>query len=162
MASSSEKIKHPLELDEDYRLHLLGWKIQRIGWGLMALFFILGAIGLFGSGLVSMRTVHNNDIILEYERFERFEANTKMVIRFPSEVLSTVSIPHAYLDKVKLEQVFPEPQEVKMEKANYTMIFSELKEGRITLFLLPQITGSVQTTIYINQYPFSIDHFIYP
>lgn len=162
MASSSEKIKHPLELDEDYKLHLVGWKIQRIGWALMVLFFILGAIGFFGSGFISSRSISNNNIIVEYEHFERYEANTKIVIRFSSETLSTISIPHAYLDKIKLEQVLPEPQGIKMERANYTMVFSGLEEGRITLFLLPQITGMVQTTIYINQHPFSIDHFIYP
>jgi len=157
-----EKAKHSLELDEDIKMHLVGWKIQRIGWGLMALFFILAIVGFFGSGFISNRTIRNNNITVEYEHFERYEANTKIVIRFPSETLSTISIPHTYLDKIKLQQVLPEPQEVKMENSSYTMFFNGLKEGRITLYLLPQTTGSVQTTIHINQQPFSINHFIYP
>jgi|GEM_PF-923176 len=159
---SVTKAKHSLEIDEDEKMHLIGWKIQRIGWALMGLFFILGAIGLFGSGFISNRSIRNNNIIVEYEHFGRYEANTKIVIRFPSDTLSIISIPQLYLNQIKLQQVLPEPKEIKLEKGNYIMFFPGLSEGRLTLYLLPQTTGPVQSTIYINDHPYSINHFIYP
>jgi hypothetical protein len=158
----AKKVKHSLELDEDIKMHLIGWKIQQIGWGLMALFFMLGAIGLFGSGFISNRSIRSNNIIVEYEHFGRYEANTKIVVLFPSDTLSIISIPQLYLNQIKLHQVLPEPKEIKMEKGNYIMSFAGLREGRITLYLLPQTTGSVQSTIYINDHPYSINQFIYP
>ncbi len=162
MSSSIEKTNHKLELDEDLKLHNLGWKVQMIGWVLMGLIFILAALGLFGSGPLSNRSINEKNISLDYEYFGRFESNTKTVIRFPANAISTLAIPLSYLKEMKLQQVIPEPQEKKIENGNYIMSFSGLDEGKIILYLLPQTSGAVQTVFRINEQPYTINHFIYP
>jgi hypothetical protein len=160
--TSVEKVEHDLELDEDHNMHVLGWRIQRIGWGLMGLIFVLAALGLFGTGFISKRVEGGDALKIEYEHFGRYEAEMKIIVRFPSNELTRISIPLVYLRDMKIQQILPDPLEKKIENGNYLITFSGVNKGELTVYLLPQTTGSLNTIVHINDQPFAINHYIYP
>jgi hypothetical protein len=63
-----------LQIDEDLAFQRREWKIQRVGWGAMALVIIAALLGVFGTGPLSNATLEREGLRLEYERFCRFAA----------------------------------------------------------------------------------------
>jgi len=157
-----EKIQHSIELDENYKMHVLGWKVQRVGWVLMFLFLVSTVLGFFGTGFLSKRSLDAKTFKIEYDHYGRYEATMKMFVHFPVEKLITVSIPLKYLHQMKMEHIMPEPQERNVQDGNYILTFSEANKGELILHLMPETTGQVNTIIHINDQPFSISHYIYP
>lgn len=161
-SASPENIRHSIELDEDYKMHVLGWKVQRIGWILLYLFLVLAGIGLFGNGLLSKRSIDVNPFKLEYEHYGRYESTMKIFVHFPAQKLTTISIPIQYLHEMKIEHIVPEPESKKLVSGNYILTFPEVNNGELIITLLPQTTGTVNSTILINDRSFAISHCIYP
>ena len=162
MKPSIEKVKHDLELDEDLKTHIRAWKIQRVGWVFMVLVFIMAVLGIFGAGFLSHRSINKEGIKVAFEYFGRYEADMEVTVSMPDPGVSTLTIPRDYLDRMKLKQIFPEPDNVKMEGGHYLFSFSPLAQEKVVLYILPQSTGSFQSTLMINNQPFTINHFIYP
>ena len=53
------------------------WIAQRIGWVLLAMVLLAGALGLFGNGPLSHRTIGNAAATFEYQRFIRKDADAR-------------------------------------------------------------------------------------
>ena len=60
-----------LEISEDIVFQRRSWVMQRVGWGLMALFLATGPTGAFGVGPLSSTSAIREDLKVSYERFPR-------------------------------------------------------------------------------------------
>lgn len=163
MKRSIEHFKHSIEIDEAINLHKKGWIIQRIGWSFFALVVISAILGLFGNGPLSYKSQESNGNLLEYEKFGRFqsEMELKLTVR-PQNGTGVVSVPKSYLEEFDIEKVFPEPREQKVVGENHVFTFTGDSPITVVVYLLPQQTGTINTTIHANNQPFQLSQYIYP
>jgi hypothetical protein len=158
-----EHVNHPLEIDEDIRLHIKGWKIQSVAWIVIIFFLLLAALGLFGTGPLSYRTISKNGDILEYEYFGRFQGQTELEFSLNKESGTTqIAVPQTYTDKFQIERITPAPLKTEMLNRSIVYTFNITDHGRIVFYMLPQETGIVEGTITVNNVVFSLSQFIYP
>jgi hypothetical protein len=159
-----EVVNTDLEIEEELDLHEKGWRLQRFGWGFIYLIVLLGAIGLFGDGLLSKKTITTNEISVEYDRFYRHEAHMELKIDIPSNQPEGffISFPNGYLKNFRIESVFPEATAVKISGDRVNYLFAGEGHSSLVFYLVPQAMGNISGVVQINQTEFSISHFIYP
>ncbi len=155
-----------LQLDDRPDLHQRGWWIQRIIWVLLALFIAAGAVGIFGSGLLSKQTLgeKNANLWLEYDRFARKEAPMELEFHITAQGQDTIvlQLPAGYLRHFQVESISPAPGVTLTHNGHVAYKFPA--KGPITVLfnLKPSKMGSVQGSIMVNNRPFELNHFIYP
>jgi len=158
-----ENTGHPLKLDEDIPLHIKGWKIQKVAWTIIGLFLLLAAIGLFGAGPLSYRTINANGDILEYEHFGRFQGQTQLEFTLNRESgIAKIAFSLAYLDKFQIERIFPLPDKTETLGHNIIYTFNVTDRAKIIFYMVPQKAGSIEGTITVNKSVFNLSQFIYP
>ena len=163
MNEKIERIKTSLQIEEDINLQIKGWIFQRIGWGLMLIFLMLAALGLFGNGILSKRTLAREGVTINYERFFRYDAETEIEI----EVLNAqgninIAMPASFTRSYKVETIIPEPTVQRINNDSTEYVFAAGGKSKITLFVVTRKRGSIQTTIRVNETGFPLKTFIYP
>ena len=104
-----------LEIDEDARQERREWGVQRITWVLLYVLLAATALGLFGNGPLSKTVAGAADgsLSLEYERFMRHRSpDTLRVTATPSGGRLDVAFDRAYLQRISIEQIEPQPERV--------------------------------------------------
>lgn len=158
-----EYVDHPLQLDEDINLHIKGWKIQGVAWIVIFVFLLLAAFGLFGTGLLSYRTISKNGDVLEYEHFGRFQGQTELEFTLNKESgITQIAFPQTYIDKLQIERIIPLPEKTEMLNYNIVYTFNITDHGKIIFYMVPQKTGAIEGTVAVNNILFNLSQFIYP
>lgn len=110
--------QHGIQINEDLAHQRLEWRLERIGWAVMALLVLAGLLGLFGYGPVSRASAGDAATLsLDYDRFQRASAPSEY--RFSaSPALSgdgevRLRFDGGLMDQVELDSVLPEPREVR-------------------------------------------------
>ena len=161
--SSIENVKTELSIEEHIDLHRKGFVIQKAGLIFIILMVAMAAIGAFGDGVLSKKTLSAAGTTVEYQRFYRFEA--KMPIRLKATAQqgrATVSFDNQYLKDLKIESINPEPAGSRMESNSVHFFFEGAGEMDITFYMIPQQVGSLRSTLAVNDHSFDLRHFIYP
>src|SRR5688572_7914845 len=98
---SVEVVNHELQLEEELPMHERSWVIQRVGWVLIILFVLAAAAGLFGDGILSKKKSTSGNATAEYERFARYESETKILLQSPNESINTLSLSQKYVEGMR-------------------------------------------------------------
>jgi hypothetical protein len=158
-----EEPDHPVELAEHIDLHKQGWKAQTFGFLLIYSFIAAAALGLFGDGLLSNRTVSFSKATLKYDYFQRFENRMKLTIITATETPgSQIAFSTSYLSKFKIDAIVPEPAESTFKQHKLVYTFKGNGTHHIVFYLVPQQQGRVEGTITINNEEHGIKHLIFP
>lgn len=152
-----------IELDEDIDLHKKGWSLQRIAWLIIAILILLFILGLFGSGPLSNKTIKKGRHQVKYEQYLRYENKNKITFSV-SDISKEIQleIPQEYLNYFLIKKITPSPKEVKVVKGQVQYTFSGSGDINICLYLKPEKTGSIESTIKLANQTFRISQFIYP
>lgn len=163
MAKKNEKVSHSLEIDESIDLHKRGWILQRIGWGLLFVTLIAASLGLFGSGVLSKKKLTQDQNMLQYERFGRYETQHEIkIIAMPSNQKVVILFSQHYLENVEIESIVPEPAETKTSSEAVQYIYNTSSPLTVTFYFKPQNAGNVNTIVGVNDSKFDMNQFIYP
>lgn len=161
-----------IQIDEDRDHARREWRMERIGWLVMALLLVAGLLGLFGYGPLSQGQAGDpGTLSVEYDHLQRASA--------PSEYRFTVApslvrdgelrlrFDDALLDEVDMESIIPEPKEVR-SGPGYTEFVFAVNPGKgppaRVQFQFQQATfGHVRGNVTADgAAPLVIDQFIYP
>jgi hypothetical protein len=158
-----EHVKHNLQLDESPDQHRKGWVIQKIGWAVLYAGLILAALGLFGTGIMSYKTQSRNGNSVKYERFLRYEGEAEMTFNVTA-ARDTISlqIPQEYMKYIHVQSITPLPLGNKTIDGQTTYYFRGQGTASIHCGLMAKRSGSITSTIVVNNVPFTIAHQIYP
>jgi hypothetical protein len=152
--------------DADHRFHRNEWRIQRIGWVMVAVFLALAGAGLFGNGPLSRAHADNGAGRLEYQRFTRFGLTTDLVVRPAASAngVTRVEITGDYLEAFHVEHITPEPATVRLAGPNIIYEFASGAPGAsISFHLTPQRLWRRSATITIDGgAPLDISQLTYP
>lgn len=152
--------------ESDQRFHRNEWRVQRIGWVLVALFLALAGAGLFGNGPLSRAHADNAAGRLDYERFTRFGLSTDLVVTPAASAhgVTRIEISSDYLEAFRVEHVTPEPAAVRLAGPNLIYEFASATPGAsISFHITPQRLWRRSTTVTIDGgAPLHISQLTYP
>ena len=157
-----EQIKPTLEIDEQIGLHKTGWVVQRVGWVLIFLLPVLGAMGMFGEGFISSQKETKGLIETEFERFYRYEKEMQLSIKSPAAHMGQISLPQQYLGNFRVVRIIPEPEHRLAIGQNIVFQFGGNSNRQVTIYAVPQSYGAISGVLTVNNQQFSLHHYIFP
>jgi hypothetical protein len=159
-----EVIKPQMEIDESLDLQERGWVIQRIGWVLLYAFLIIAALGLFGEGVLSKKSINESAASIEYEKFFRYEGRMEIKVDVSRSTgnQTIVAFPNNYLKHFQIVSILPEPKENRVQGNKVNYIFEGTAPMNIVFYLVPKQVGQISGELTVNNDTFNLSHFIYP
>jgi hypothetical protein len=147
------------QVAEDLRLQRLEWSAQRAGWAVLGVFVGLSLLGLFGQGPLSRTSAgEGGSLVLHYERFWRQMSPMSITVRLAPEATregeARLLLNQAYLEKVVVEHVMPEPKSVEAAPAGTVFAFKIAQPGReaaITFVVEPRKFGCLEGAIELEK-----------
>lgn len=152
-----------LEFEDRIKLHKIGWVGQNILWVILFSFVILASLGLFGDGILSYKTLENNNIKVDYEQYLRVgnPKDIKIAIEKNTENIN-VSFPNIYINAIKMENISPQPLKTTVEGGKTVYQFEIQAPVVITFSINPAKTGKLKGEMQILNTTFQLSHFVYP
>lgn len=161
-----------LQIDHDPGFERRVWKIERVGWGLMGGLVAAALLGLFGSGPLSRASAgdESGPIWIEYDRFQRYQAPARLRIHLGAGTARgrevAFWIARAYLDRLQVRAITPQPIRVESGADRYTFVFSAPEPAlptAVTFDLQTEAIGALVGTVGLAQAaPLTIRQFVYP
>jgi hypothetical protein len=159
-----------LEIEEDIQMASKSWTFQRIGWVLMLLLVIAAVLGFTGGGgLPGISTGKAGGeaagMELVYERYLRWEAPAALKITlFDAQAPEQrLRFSKDFYEKLQVEQVVPEPKEVRIGKEHITYTFnSEGGKAHLIFYLKPQHPGQMEIAVDNGNKKITISQIVYP
>jgi hypothetical protein len=163
-----------LEISQDLKHSRLEWRIERIGWVVMAVIIVAALIGLLGPGPLSSSTVGKGSALSgEYERFIRYQA--PQLLRLHVRPKGTDSLVHlrlsrAFVDKVEMMHINPDPVDIKAEPNHFSYFFARGDASRtpddsltFTFEYQPEEFGNMDIEAEVpNLHVLRFNQFVYP
>jgi hypothetical protein len=149
------KQAHRPEIGEDLVFQHHNWRVQRVGWALLAVLIVAGLVGLLGPGpLSNVNARGGNGLEVEYERFVRHGAQTELRVRVtqPPSGQVRIAISREYLDTLNLQQVVPAPTRVQASGVDVVYTFELAGNGpmQATFVLQPEKLGKHVARVAID------------
>jgi len=149
-----------LELNQDLDFQRRCWKVQRIGWTIMALLILGGLLGVFGRGPLS-RTLASDPSIplsLEYERFGRYQSLLTLRLHLNPGAYEDGKIrlwfSRDFLRAVQIQGITPKPARAELSPSGTIYIFAFAQPNRggdVTVHFEAQAIGSLSGTIGLTE-----------
>jgi hypothetical protein len=160
-----------LEISEDAGFEVKEWRWQRAGRWLVLLVVLTALSGLTGKGLLSRTQSATSDGAqrVEYDRFLRKHDGAVLTIslRRPTASRTSIDISAAYLERMKIERMTPEPEDESLAGDSQRFMFASRVgpggKSQVVIHFEPMQTGSIEGSLRIDGgAPLSIRHFVYP
>jgi hypothetical protein len=119
-----------LEIGQELDFQRQEWRVQRIGWVVMALIVLAGLLGLTGNGVLARATVSDPAELLrlEYARLDRVQTPTTLTVLIAGDAVVAeqveVWVDREYLRGILIETIVPEPQEVRSAADGLLYVFA--------------------------------------
>lgn len=159
-----------IEIVQDVAFHQRYWCAERIGWIFIALILIAGSAGLFGHHPIARSTIQttNGQLVIDYDRFSRYDSNAKIVIHVTpgpgNDGKIRLWFNTEYLDSMNVATVSPWPLGGEGRDGERAFVFqTDGNPFSVTLFVQFQTIGIVHGRIRANeQYSLSLTHLVWP
>ena len=159
-----------IQIDEDRGHQRREWRIERVGWAVMALLVLAGLLGVFGDGPLGQARTGGAGASVEYDRLQRAAAPTEY--RFAVDpALATdghlrLRLDEALLEEAELISIVPEPASVATGPGYVEFAFAVHAPGtpaRITFRFKPTTFGRVRGEVALpGTAPVVLDQFVFP
>jgi hypothetical protein len=106
-----------LEIRQHKRFQQREWRLERVGWGLIAVFVLAGLLGLVGPGPLSTATARSDGGLVEvqYQRFTHWIADDTVEIHVAADAVQAdtfeVTLTGDWVQSADLNAITPEPSE---------------------------------------------------
>jgi hypothetical protein len=159
-----------IELEQDLAFQQRSWRVQRFAWGVLVLIVGAALAGLAGSGPVSRgsRAAQDGRFIIEYERFVRMQAPSRLRLHVSREAVRAgevrVWFDRNYIERIKLEQIVPQPKRTEVGEQRLTYIFAaEDDQSAMIIFDLQlQTFGRVSARVGMGEVALDFQQLVYP
>jgi hypothetical protein len=144
------------------------WRLQRVGWALIALVLIAGMLGLFGRGPLGHRTAANAALQVEYEWLARRDSQTtwKMTpLTPPADGRYRVALDANWAQHFQIHAIQPEPESARLAEGGWVYEFEarETRDLPIIFHVEARKIGRLEGSVVLNDAPpLQMDLFVYP
>jgi hypothetical protein len=167
----AEQIRDPeLQLEDDPALEERLKLARKIGWTIFTLILIAALLGLLGRGPLSEKRVGDASAYVEFQRFDHYEAPTRLLIGFDEEPARSdklrVAIERRYLKNVLIDEITPHPFSTESTEDAVVFIFAlagDRPKGEIWLDLKGTTFGWSKGQVTIGSAkPLAVEQFFFP
>jgi hypothetical protein len=161
-----------LQIHQDLPHERLEWKIERVGWVLMALVLLTALAGLLGPGPLSRATAGQtgSPLCVHYNRLARHQAPELLRVQIGPGMARDgtvrVWLSREYVQNIKLDNIVPEPESVEAgpERFTYAFNLSEAEQPTTLMFHFePNAFGRAPAVLGVDGGPeVAFTQFIYP
>jgi hypothetical protein len=158
-----------LQIDQDLEYQRREWVFERVGWIIVALLLLAGLLGVFGGGPLSRDEITAGPLTLEYDRLARERAPAELQIETDAGAATdgqlALWLNRAFLDKVDVVSVIPEPVEMTMalDRVTYHFAVPADQPATIVFQLQPEEPGNVAGRLgLVDGEAVAFTQFIYP
>lgn len=130
----------------------------------MAVLLLYGVLGGLGdsTGFLSEHTTRLPNGYIKYLSRLRVEKSFQTSILVDDTVKDfRLAINNDYIQKIRITQIIPEPQEVTIRDKQIVYRFSTLGAGTITLFCDPRKMGNQRLEVDVNGIKTSLSQYIF-
>jgi hypothetical protein len=148
------------------------WRVDRVGWVVMALILVAGLVGVWGGGLLGNVTATGSDgrVSVDYDRFVRNLGQSSLIVTFPpgsaEQGAISMSIDQQYLTANEVESTTPEPDSVTARNGRFVFEFPAADDTALTarFDLRPNSGAGVRTATIESDSgdPVRLWQFVYP
>jgi hypothetical protein len=158
-----------LQLDDDPDFQRREWRVQHVGWWCLGAFVLAALLGVFGSGPLSHAAAEASGLTVEYERFVRSSAESRLTIDVPPSQTgepAQLSISREYLDALDIVHMLPSPSASELRDAE-ALFWFERREAATTPFTVelrfaPRRIGRRTATVRSGTAAVSFSQLTYP
>lgn len=159
MASDLKRIGD-LEINQDMDFQCRCWKVQRVGWTIMAFLILGGLLGLFGRGPFSRTLISDPSIpvSLEYERFGRYQSRLMLTLHLNPGASEDGKVglwfSQDFLHQVHIQGITPKPDrtEISPSGALYLFGLADPKQGGdVIVHFESQVIGTLSGKIGLTE-----------
>ena len=171
MASDLKRIGD-LEINQDMDFQRRCWKVQRIGWTIMALLILGGLLGLFGRGPFSRTLISDPSIplSLEYERFGRYQSRLTLNVHVNPGAFEAGKVrlwfSQDFLSRVQIQGITPHPDGTELSSSGMIYLFTLAEPnqgGDVILHGEPQAIGLLSGKVGLSEsHSIPFTQWIYP
>ncbi|MFN8592789.1 MAG: hypothetical protein U0031_15120 [Thermomicrobiales bacterium] len=144
-------------VEQDLAFQRREWRLQRVGWSLMLLIVIAGLLGLLGPGPLSWTNATAGPLTVNYQRFIHRSAPSEFEVLVAPEAFAddavTVWLGGSFIERVDMEQVFPEPESMDAAADRVVYHFAVDANGgpaRIEFDFQPREAGPTQLQVGVH------------
>jgi hypothetical protein len=151
-------------INKDLKYQNISWPVRNLFWTIMAGCLIFGLMGGFGDyfGMMSKKQVSLGKDVIEYEPYLRVEKSFVLKIFLNDPINNcVVGFNDSYIDKIKITEIIPEPDEVSIQDNHIYFKFKTNGKGTITFFQDPVKPGRQVVGFSLNGKKVLLDQFIY-
>ena len=161
-----------LEITQDLAHERLEWRIERVGWIVMALVLLAALVGLLGSGPLSRATAgeEGSALWVEYNRFERHQAPAMLRVHLgpgaARDGKARLWLNREYVENIELHHIDPEPERVEVEHDRLIYTFNlpdPTRPTAVTYYLEANTYGRMPLRVGLDAGPqLNFSQFYYP
>lgn len=164
-------MKHDLDIEEDVPFQERAWRVERVGWTVMALVIAAALAGVLGPGPFSKTELSDRSVKMkaEFNRFERYQSPVILKVRIDPAVVSGEEVPltlnRGFVDEVEMKHIDPEPERIETSGAhlNYYFAASSNSPAHITFHYEPNRFGKMPVELSAGQnIKLSFEQFYFP
>jgi hypothetical protein len=124
-----------LDIDQDGRFQQHEWRIERVGWVLVAIFVLAGLLGFLGTGPVSRQSAADGVVRVEFDRVTHYEADDAVTWTFGPEAVEdatvTARLTGDWPAGVDIQGISPEPTEQRIVPGGVVLEFAVEQAGEL-------------------------------
>jgi len=143
----------------------LEWRIQRVGWFLMALVVAAALLGFLGAGPFSSATRSKSSLNVEYERFLHYQAPSYYRVHLDEPAQTKMRLGQSFLSSVRLNQIVPRPLKMEFTRDGVIVHFGadNAIQKEITIPFEPEVIGLLRAELASpGEPPLRLTQFVYP
>lgn len=157
----ADRVNDELEVGFDQTFERRWSRVERTGYGVMALFIAAGLAGLFGRGPFSHRTRHSgvSGLTVDFEPVARSQCDTQVTFHIdnPTDAPTrTLFLGTNLVEPMGLHQVQPEPARTQTTKDGliFTLAIPPHTQGALVrVMLMPSTIGPQQMIARLDDQP---------
>jgi hypothetical protein len=168
MPGRNDKNSLGFQLEEKMGQVRREWRMQRIAWPLLYALLAACVLGLFGQGPLSRTEARSADgrLQMEFERFLRRESDDSIDFTLrPAGSSARLRLSSAWVGKVDIDHVFPEPEQRVSGADAVTLVFNTQAQQpvRVRVRLRAQEMGRLPGWAALDDgAPLQFRQFVYP
>jgi len=103
------------DIDQDLAFSRREWRVERVGWVVIALLVLAGLLGLLGRGPLTEKVAQDaaGQAWVEYYSIDHAGASSELRLHVERGVVAAdqvwLTLNAAYLDRIEIESIAPEP-----------------------------------------------------